>query len=516
MFDPISLAILAILFFSAYHFYMFRKLKGSDNDVPLDIKLNLPPSPPTFPILGNIHQLSPLLHQSFYELSKTYGPVMLLRFFKKPMLIVSCVEMATHILKTHDSIFLDRLTSKSIKLIFYNGCDIALAPYGERWKKLRKFCVLEMLSMKRVQSFKFIRQEEVDKVIENITRSSLERQTINLTEIIFALANSVIFRCSLGDNFKKDYADRFSELMMKATSMVMDSFAFEDFFPRLKWMDTLTGYNRKLKRTFQELDSFFDQIIDDYLLSPLHVDHGYQDHKDDKRNFIDLLDAETDNLGLSRNNIKGVILDMFVAGSHTTAAITEWTMSELIKNPKIMKKAQEEVRSVVGNKTRVEEKDINQMNYLKCVVKETLRLHAPVPTVVRMNSSDSVKIGGYDIPSNTGIFINIWAIQRNPKYWDKPEEFCPERFESNPIDFKGQDFEFIPFGSGRRGCPGVSFGLAVVELLVANLLYRFDWKLPGGASYEDLDMSEDFGMGTCNRKIHLHVIPTLFHPAASS
>ncbi|XP_026432087.1 cytochrome P450 71A1-like isoform X2 [Papaver somniferum] len=427
MFDPISLAILAILFFSAYHFYMFRKLKGSDNDVPLDIKLNLPPSPPTFPILGNIHQLSPLLHQSFYELSKTYGPVMLLRFFKKPMLIVSCVEMATHILKTHDSIFLDRLTSKSIKLIFYNGCDIALAPYGERWKKLRKFCVLEMLSMKRVQSFKFIRQEEVDKVIENITRSSLERQTINLTEIIFALANSVIFRCSLGDNFKKDYADRFSELMMKATSM-----------------------------------------------------------------------------------------DMFVAGSHTTAAITEWTMSELIKNPKIMKKAQEEVRSVVGNKTRVEEKDINQMNYLKCVVKETLRLHAPVPTVVRMNSSDSVKIGGYDIPSNTGIFINIWAIQRNPKYWDKPEEFCPERFESNPIDFKGQDFEFIPFGSGRRGCPGVSFGLAVVELLVANLLYRFDWKLPGGASYEDLDMSEDFGMGTCNRKIHLHVIPTLFHPAASS
>ncbi|XP_026432125.1 cytochrome P450 71A1-like [Papaver somniferum] len=373
-----------------------------------------------------------------------------------------------------------------------------------------------MLSMKRVQSFKFIRQEEVDKVIENITRSSLERQTINLTEIIFALANSVIFRCSLGDNFKKDYADRFSELMMKATSMVMDSFAFEDFFPRLKWMDTLTGYNRKLKRTFQELDSFFDQIIDDYLLSPLHVDHGYQDHKDDKRNFIDLLDAETDNLGLSRNNIKGVILDMFVAGSHTTAAITEWTMSELIKNPKIMKKAQEEVRSVVGNKTRVEEKDINHMNYLKCVVKETLRLHAPVPTVVRMNSSDSVKIGGYDIPSNTGIFINIWAIQRNPKYWDKPEEFCPERFESNPIDFKGQDFEFIPFGSGRRGCPGVSFGLAVVELLVANLLYRFDWKLPGGASYEDLDMSEDFGMGTCNRKIHLHVIPTLFHPAASS
>ncbi|KAI3853529.1 hypothetical protein MKX03_017260 [Papaver bracteatum] len=307
MFDPISLAILAILFFSV-SFYPLGKHKGSDNDVPLDIKLNLPPSPPTFPILGNIHQLIPLLHQSFYEMSKTYGPVMLLRFFKKPMLIVSCVEMATQILKTRDSIFLDRLTSKSIKLIFYNGFDIALSPYGESWKKLRKFCVLEMLSMKRVQSFKFIRKEEIDKVIENITLSSRERHTINLTEIIFTVSKRIIFRCSLGDNFKKDYAKRFSELMIKATSMVMDPFAFKDLFSWLKWMDTLTGYNRKLKRTFQELDSFFDQIIDDYLVSQLHVDHDYQDNKEDKRNFIDLLllNAEIDNHGLRRNNIKGV------------------------------------------------------------------------------------------------------------------------------------------------------------------------------------------------------------------
>ncbi|XP_026432887.1 cytochrome P450 71A1-like [Papaver somniferum] len=202
---------------------------------------------------------------------------------------------------------------------------------------------------------------------------------------------------------------------------------------------------------------------------------------------------------------------MFVGGIDTSATTLDWAMAELIKNPKLMKKSQEEIRRVAGNKTnRVEEHDINQMDYLKCIIKEILRMHPPLPTLISRKPSAYSQIGGYDIPPDIEVFLNVWTIQRDPKFWDKPEEYRPERFIDNPIDFKGdQDFQFIPFGSGRRGCPGISFGVAVVELVLANLLYAFDWKLPGGASSEELDMTEKFGITTM-RKTPLHVVPIPF------
>lgn len=197
---------------------------------------------------------------------------------------------------------------------------------------------------------------------------------------------------------------------------------------------------------------------------------------------------------------------MFVGGTDTTATTMEWAMAELVKNPIVMKKAQEEVRRVVGEKSKVDEADIDQMEYLKCIVKETLRLHAPV--MVTRGSSESAKLGGYDIPPKTIILINVWAIQRDPKLWDKPDEFLPERFVANPIDFKGHHDQFIPFGMGRRGCPGASFAITEAEYVLANLLYWFDWELPDGASREDLDMSEVYRVVIC-KKVPLRLIPLL-------
>jgi cytochrome P450 len=195
---------------------------------------------------------------------------------------------------------------------------------------------------------------------------------------------------------------------------------------------------------------------------------------------------------------------MFVGGTDTTSAALEWLMAELIKNPSIMKRAQEEVRIVVGKKSKIDVNDINKMDYLKCVVKETLRLHPPLPLLVPRETITSVRLEGYDIPPKTRVYTNTWAIQRDPKVWERPEEFLPERFEGNPVDFKGQDFEFIPFGGGRRGCPGMIFGVALVEFVVANLLCWFDWKLEG----EDLDMTEISAL-TASKKIPLHLVPVL-------
>ncbi|GLU08781.1 hypothetical protein SLE2022_256710 [Rubroshorea leprosula] len=155
-------------------------------------------------------------------------------------------------------------------------------------------------------------------------------------------------------------------------------------------------------------------------------------------------------------------------------------MAELLKNPNIMRKMQLEVREVTKNKTKIDASDINKMKYLKCVIKETLRLHPPFPFLAPREASASVKVGGYDIPPKTKVFINIWIIQRDPKSWERPEEFYPERFENNPIDYRGGDHQFLPFGSGRRVCPGILFGIALVEYLIANVLCWFDWKSPVG------------------------------------
>ncbi|XP_028062927.1 cytochrome P450 71A1-like [Camellia sinensis] len=206
---------------------------------------------------------------------------------------------------------------------------------------------------------------------------------------------------------------------------------------------------------------------------------------------------------------------MFIGGTDTTSTAIEWAMTELIKNPTKLKKAQEEVRRVEGEKSKVNEDDIDQMVYLNWVVKEALSLRAPIPYLFRQESigNESTKLGGYDIPPGARVFINAWAIHRDPKIWDNPEDFVPERFANNLIDFTGQDFNFNPFGAGRRGCPGFSFGVLIVEYVLANLLYWFDWKYPSGPGREeDFDMSEVTSL-VVDKKIPLQLVPVLHSPS---
>jgi len=198
-----------------------------------------------------------------------------------------------------------------------------------------------------------------------------------------------------------------------------------------------------------------------------------------------------------------------VGGIDSISSMLEWTMSELIRNPIIMKKVQEEVRRVVGHKANVEESDVNKMHYLKCVIKETLRVHPSGPLMAPRVTRSGVKLKGYDIPTKTTVYINTWAMQRDPKFWKSPEEFIPERFENSEVDFKGQEnFPFIPFGFGRRGCPGVSFAITSVEYMLASLLYWFDWKLPE-TSTQNIDMNERFGL-VVSKKVPLHLKPTTY------
>ncbi|KAI3825703.1 hypothetical protein L1987_07274 [Smallanthus sonchifolius] len=189
--------------------------------------------------------------------------------------------------------------------------------------------------------------------------------------------------------------------------------------------------------------------------------------------------------------IKAIILDLFLAGTDTTFASLEWAICELLRHPQAMKELQQEALKIGQGRSMIAEDDLEKMPYLKAVIKETLRLHTLVPLLVPRESTQDVKILGYDIPSGTQVFINAWAIARDPSKWEAPEEFKPERFLNNPIDYKGFHFELIPFGAGRRRCPGIQFAMIINELVLANLVYKFDLSVMGE---EGLDTSETNGI----------------------
>ncbi|KAG8654590.1 hypothetical protein MANES_05G139450v8, partial [Manihot esculenta] len=199
-------------------------------------------------------------------------------------------------------------------------------------------------------------------------------------------------------------------------------------------------------------------------------------------------------VALTFDHIKAVLMNVFVGGTDTGAATVVWAMTILMKNPIAMKKAQEEIRKLVGKKGFVEEDDVQQLPYLKAVIKETMRLQPTVPLLVPRESTEDCVLYGYDIAAKTVVYVNARAIGRDPEIWENPEEFNPERFINSSIDLKGQDFELTPFEAGRRICPGIFMGLATVEVSLANLLYKFDWEMPVGMKKEDLDMDVQPGI----------------------
>lgn len=202
---------------------------------------------------------------------------------------------------------------------------------------------------------------------------------------------------------------------------------------------------------------------------------------------------------------------MFIGGSETASTALEWAMAELIKNPSAMEKAQAEVRRVYKGREFVDESEIHQLKYLSSIVKETLRLHPSGVFLLPRESKERCVINGYEIPEKTRIMVNAWAIGRDPKCWDEAETFKPERFLDNPIDFRGANFDYIPFGVGRRICPGINFAICSIELPLANLLYHFDWNLPNGITHEEFKMTEKFA-ASVRRSENLCLIPIHHNP----
>ncbi|KAG7946068.1 hypothetical protein I3843_14G019800 [Carya illinoinensis] len=261
--------------------------------------------------------------------------------------------------------------------------------------------------------------------------------------------------------------------LVREILLMSGGFDLPDLFPSLKFLGFLTGMKSTLEKMHRKTDRILEDIIKQKMERSTNSSSAGYDESADHEDLVDVLLKLHEKGGLdfdiTRDHIKAMTLDIVNAGSETSASTIEWAMSELVKNPRVMEKAQAEVRRVLEGRRNINETDIQQLDYLRAVVKETLRLHPPGALTPR-ESREKCKISGYEIPSNTKVLINIWAMGRDPKYWIDANYFRPERFYDSSIDFKGTNFEYIPFGSCRRICPGISFALATVELALSHLL----------------------------------------------
>eukprot|EP00262_Sarcandra_glabra_P001217 TRINITY_DN1123_c0_g2_i1.p1 TRINITY_DN1123_c0_g2~~TRINITY_DN1123_c0_g2_i1.p1 ORF type:complete len:513 (-),score=66.19 TRINITY_DN1123_c0_g2_i1:358-1896(-) len=468
-------------------------------------RLRIPPGPSSLPVIGNLHQLGNLPHRSLGLLSKKHGPLMYLQLGQIPTVIISSAEMAKEVMKTHDLMFCTRPPLTAMRKFTYGGLDVAAAPYSEHWRQLRKLITLELLSTKRVQSFRPIRVEEIGFFVRTITKFSLSGP-VNLSELLLCLLNNITCRIVFGKRFSKEGEcgrSKFHELVTE-TIELLGGFCAGDFFPSMEWLNKITGIEAKLEKNYLEMDAFLAESIKEHRCN--------KNHEFERNDFLSvLLQLQKDStlgMPLSDEHIKGILLDMFLAGTDTSSTILEWGLTELMMNPRVLTKAQDEVRRVVGKKEKVEESDLDKLEYLKLVVKEILRFHPPVPLLIPRESREDCKINGYDIMRKTRVYVNVWAIGRDPKLWENPNEFFPERFIDSPIDYKGQEFHYLPFGSGRRGCPGITSGVIVIELALANLLHIFNWDLPQGMTPQDIDTTEAFGI-VIHKKSPLLLVPTL-------
>ncbi|KAA8531944.1 hypothetical protein F0562_006339 [Nyssa sinensis] len=473
-------------------------------------KLPYPPGPKGLPVIGNMMMMNQLTHRGLAKLAKQYGGIFHLRMGFLHMVTVSSPDIARQVLQVQDNIFSNRPATIAISYLTYDRADMAFAHYGPFWRQMRKLCVMKLFSRKRAESWESVR-DEVDSMVRVVVSNT--GKPVNIGELVFSLTRDIIYRAAFGSS-SHEGQDDFIKILQEF-SKLFGAFNIADFIPGLGWADP-QGLNSRLAKARASLDGFIDTIIDDHMEKHRKnniSDDANTDMVDDLLAFysdeakVTVSDDLQSSFRLTRDNIKAIIMDVMFGGTETVASAIEWAMSELMRSPEDLKRVQQELAEVVGLDRRVEESDFDKLTYLKCALKETLRLHPPIPLLLHETAEDA-EVAGYYIPARSRVMINAWAIGRDKNSWDDPESFKPSRFLKEGVpDFKGSNFEFIPFGSGRRSCPGMQLGLYALDMAVAHLLHCFTWTLPDGMKPSELDTDDVFGL-TAPRATRLVAVPT--------
>ncbi|KAH7836502.1 hypothetical protein Vadar_002148 [Vaccinium darrowii] len=451
----------------------------------------LPPGPKGWPVIGALPLLGTMPHVALSQMAKKYGPIVYLKMGTCDMVVASTPDSARAFLKTLDMNFSNRPPNSGSTHMAYNAQDLVWAGYGPRWKSLRKLCNLHMLGAKALDDSAHIRATETGHMIRAMCESSQRGEAVVISEMLtFAMAN-IIGQVILGRRVfaqkgaeSNEFKDMVVELMTSA-----GLFNVGDYILAIAWMD-LQGIVRKMKRTINKWDVIIKKMVTE------HTELARQ--REGNADFLDVLMSNRENPEgpeLSMTNIKALLLDLFTAGTDTSSSVIEWALAEMLLNSDILKRAQEEMDQVIGRNRRLQSFDISKLPYLQALSKETFRKHPSTPLNLPRMASEACEVNGYYIPKNTRLSVNIWAIGRDPDVWENPLEFNPERFLSKKnakMDPRGNDFELIPFGAGRRICAGARMGVVMVEYFLGTLVHSFDWKLPDGMV--ELNMDETFGL----------------------
>ncbi|KAI5075638.1 hypothetical protein GOP47_0009714 [Adiantum capillus-veneris] len=468
----------------------------------------LPPGPWGFPLIGNLLELlgGDLPHIAMARLSRKFGPIVFLKLGKAPTVLVSDSTLARACLTSAtDKIFASRPPMEATRRLQFGNCaGIIMTPYSDEWRQARKLCSLQLFTARRVSEFEPIRRDEIVVMMGKIKQQAGE--IVNLTEALSSLTEGMTCKMLLGKPLEEINAvdeggvSINMKMLVQRGTQLFQIPIIGDFIPALGFLD------RSNKVALDEVHNGFD-IIFSKLIQERQQSAAMPLKAGSPQVILDVL---LHNVDIDR--VKNIMMDLITASIDTSATVLDWAMAELLGCPQAMARLQAELDEVAKGEDRlIEEAELGDLVYLKAVVKETMRLHAPVPLLIPHLSTEECIVGGYRVPKGTRLLINAWAIGRDARSWpEEPDRFKPERFLSGQgatIDFCGQHFELLPFGSGRRICPGMSLAIPLVESALANLVYNFSWHLPLGHS---LDLSERFAVVVC-RAHPLLAIPHLRH-----
>ncbi|KAI9180093.1 hypothetical protein LWI28_001094 [Acer negundo] len=465
--------------------------------------VNLPPGPRPFPVIGNILELGNKPHQALAELSKTYGPIMSLKLGSITTIVISSPHVAKEALQKHDQALSSRTILDGVQFQDHHKVSMVWLPALAPWRNLRKVCATQMFAAQRLDATQAVRQKKVQEVVDYVHENCTSGSVVDIGQTAFTtVMNSVsntFFSIDLA-HYQSDLSQNFNDLVYG----VMEEIGkpnIANYFPILRSIDP-QGIRKCTTTYVEKIFYIFDGIIDERIQARETM--MSKESKDLLDSLLNL--AEENSSELSLAVIKHLFLDLFVAGIDTTSSTIEWAMAELLHNPEKLTKAQTELRQVLGKDGLVQEFDIKKLPYLQAVMKETLRLHPPAPFLVPHKAETEVEICSYLVPKTAQILVNVWAMGRDSSVWQNPNSFMPERFIESEIDVKGRDFELIPFGAGRRICPGLPLAQRMVYLMLASLLCTFDWKLANDMKPEDMDMTEKFGL-TLHKSEPLLAVP---------
>nr|XP_009609252.1 probable (S)-N-methylcoclaurine 3'-hydroxylase isozyme 2 [Nicotiana tomentosiformis] len=458
----------------------------------------LPPGPKPWPILGNIH-MGKMPHITLTNFAKTYGPLMSLKLGTQCLVVGSSPSVAIEILKTHDRILSGRHVPNAFP---FKKSELEKSSIGwtsecnNGWRYLRTLCRTELFSGKVLESQACLREKKVKELIEFLR--SKEGQVVNLGELIFATVLNMLSNVMISQDIvklEKETEDGGMKSLIREAMEVGSTPNISDFYPILCKLD-LQGLRRKSMVLMSKIRSkTWERIVEERRKSK-------ESGSSSQHDFLETLL----NNGFTNDAIHQLFMELFTAGTDTTTSTIEWAIAELIKNEESMEKVRAELERELRESYFPKESKLLQMSYIQACVKETLRLHPPGPFLLPHRAIETCQVMSYTIPKDAQVLVNVWAIGRDSLIWKEPEMFRPQRFLSSNMDFKGNDFEFLPFGSGRRICPGLPMAAKSVPLVLASLVHFFDWELPNGKCSIELDMNEKFGV-TLQKREPLLLIP---------